>query len=938
VGDNQLPTIDLLIPAYEEGAVIEQAISSVRSSDYPDDLLNVVVLVEPGDDETRGALDGLAEQFQFETLTVPEGYPGDPNKPRALNYGYEQTSSEIVGVLDAEELMASDLCRRVAENLTEGYDFAQSRLDMVNEDDGWLNTMFRAEYGYWYETSIRGFSDRDYPIPMAGTTCFFRRSVLDEISERRREKYGDPWGTREWQWIDEHGFDGKLPWDPNNVTEDFELGLFLWEEGYEFAYIDTITRGESPLTLDSWMKQRTRWQKGKVYTFKQYLKNPPRGLLSKLHMYTQSAVPHIGAINFAAFVIVLLGANLLRGYTPERSTLTILNISFVFSLMMMAVYSYGYWTVSDRPFGTRLRRGAVIFLSLPVYWFLQWIADIRALKQVYSGDLHWSKTTHVGRNTDEATESATRYTGNRDLTLSPWTRMAALAGILLIGVSLRLYKLGERSLYGDELYSIGRAQLPLPELLTVPLTLDSHPPLYYALLHYWIDVFGTTTFHVRALTVSLAAATLVGLYWLGTELYDDRVGLLAALLFSVSSFSIHFGRVARMYSLLTLLTVLSWYGFVKLGNRRVRDSVFYTLATALLIYTHVYALFVLAAQNAYIALSETRNGVSWRRWLSLQTVLGAVAVPWLFALLVRVLNLNDSAGLVNWIPKPDGLRSIVKSLSRYVGYPVHYPFLQGTPDAPLIEFADPWTLSWQLSALLVAVYMVAAVLAVIRFDPEDGFDIGNVQASSQLALLFLVPILVPFVLSYLLEPVYWTRYTIPASIGFVLLAAKGITNINRQWRRRALLAFVLLSSLFMVNVYYTQSSVEDWEGSANCLTTGVEEEDLALYQPAWIEPRLGHYEQGEFSQQTLPGQESISDTDLSRVHNYSQEYNEIWLLRYHPGEPPQNGGRVIETLNETHERQTAVHDGSFSVYRFYRNESVAASEEENVSAICPSAP
>lgn len=937
VDRDHLPDVDFLIPAYEEGSVIDQAIASIRANEYPQDLLNIVVLLEPDDDDTRGALEQLSDQFDFETITVPEGYPGDPNKPRALNYGYEQTGAEIVGVVDAEDIVAPDLCQRVVGRLTAGYDFAQSRLDMVNENDGWLNTMFRAEYGYWYEASITGFSKRKFPIPMAGTTCFFRRDILDEISDRRIAEFGDPWDANEWQWITDHGLDGLLPWDPENVTEDFELGMFLWQEEYEFAYIDTVTQGESPLSLDAWVKQRTRWQKGKVYTFKQYLSNPPEKLTSKLHIFTQSAIPHLGAINFSALFIVLLGANVFRSYTPQPSTLTILNISLVFGIMMMGVYSYGYWKVSNQPLWTRLRRALVVFVSLPVYWLLQWIADVRALKQIYSGRLHWAKTTHIGRNNDDAGGIGVVTGGSRDLRLSRRVRWGALAAILTSGVGLRLYKLADRSLYGDELYSITRASLPLPELLTVPLSLDSHPPLYYALLHYWMEAFGSSAFAVRAMTVCLAGGTLLGLYWLGTELFDDRVGLLAALLYAVSSFYIHFGRVARMYSLLTLLTVLSWYGFVRLRDSWLSTNVFYIVASGLLLYTHVYALFVILAQNLYMTLSEARNGISLRRWVTLQSVLGLLATPWLAALLIRAFNLdNKNSELVNWIPKPDGLRSIIKSLSRFVGYPVHYPYLQGTSEAPMASVTNPWAISWVLAAVLLALFIVCAIGAIVRFTPDGTYEITDLRQSSQLALLFLTPILGPFLLSYILVPIYWTRYTIPASIGFVLLVANGVTNIDSQHIRRGLIALVVVSSLFTAGVYYSQSSVEDWGGQAACLNQGAQEDDLVVYQPAWIQPRLDYYETDDFAKRTMPSPESVTEQQLGGLQNATQSHDEVWLLRYHPGGSPRTDDVVFTALNGTYGEQAASHDGAFSVYRFTRSGNGEPGEAANMPSVCPS--
>jgi len=386
-----------------------------------------------------------------------------------------------------------------------------------------------------------------------------------------------------------------------------------------------------------------------------------------------------------------------------------------------------------------------------------------------------------------------------------------------------------------------------------------------------------------------------------------------------------------MYSLLTLLTVLSWYAFVRLKRKRVRNAVFYVAVSGLLIFTHVYALFVILAQNVYVALSETRNGIQLRQWISVQAALGVVASPWIIALLSRVLNLGgNNAALVTWIPKPDGFRSIMKTLSRFIGFPVHYPFLQGTSDAPLAGATNPWELSWILAALVLAAFLFCAVFAVVRFKPDEGYEIVDIQESSQLALLFLSPILAPFIISYILTPIYWTRYAIPASIGFVLLAGKGITNINSQWRRRALLGFIVVSSLFFAGVYYSQSSVEDWGGSADCLNSGAEDTDLVIYQPAWIEPRLDYYGTGDFTKDRLPPSESMTDQEINTLQEYAEEYDEIWLLRYHPGEPPQTDDQVFTTLNASYGQLSEVHDGAFSTYQFTRN----GNESDSLSSRC----
>lgn len=405
--ENQLPTIDVLIPAYREGDVIHQSIRSIRNANYPQTLVNVHLLVEPDDTDTQRALDELSKEYEFQeiriptdyqSIIVPEKYPGLPNKPRALNYGFELTEGELVGVIDAEDIVDPNLFSKVSGALIGcGKDFVQGKLDMVNEDDGWKNTLFRGEYGWWFGILLPAFYHVGYPVPLGGTTNFFHRSVLEEISTKRYQQYGNPWNEKQRAWFGENNLDGAVPWDPRNVTEDFELGIFLWKEGYELGLIETVTREESPLTVDAWVRQRTRWQKGKVYTFLQYLRHPPRGLRAKFHGFFQSLLPHLAPVNIAGIVILAMFANLAQeGLHP--AIWIVLSLGLVFVLESMLLQLYGYWIVSTESRFTRVRRAVLNFATVPFYWLLLWGAELRALKQIYLKQNHWEKTTHHGRN------------------------------------------------------------------------------------------------------------------------------------------------------------------------------------------------------------------------------------------------------------------------------------------------------------------------------------------------------------------------------------------------------------------------------------------------------------------------------------------------------------------------------------------------------------
>ena len=414
VPDEDLPTVDVLLPAYDEDETVGYSIRSLREAEYPDERLRISVLVEAFDRETRDELSRLRRLYDFDEVVVPPSYPGDANKPRALNYGFEVTDGDIVGVIDAEDIVAPELFRQaVCALLDGGHDYAQGRLDMRNEDDGLLNTLFRGEYGFWYGTVIPSYFRLGNPVPLGGTTNFAWRSVLQEASEERVERFGSPWSNAE---LTDSGHEGVVPWDPRNVTEDFELGFLLWEMGKSMAMVKAVTREESPVGLNGWVRQRTRWQKGKLYTLVQRIRHPPSGAAAKAHIYTQSATPHLGPINILGVVLIAAYANIV-GFLASPVVAAVLIAGLVMVFHHMALQAYGYLSITEETGFRRVRRTAYNFVGLPLYWGILWGSDVRAFVQLASDSLSWEKTHHVGRHMSDddltGVESAMSASGFR---------------------------------------------------------------------------------------------------------------------------------------------------------------------------------------------------------------------------------------------------------------------------------------------------------------------------------------------------------------------------------------------------------------------------------------------------------------------------------------------------------------------------------------------
>lgn len=184
---------------------------------------------------------------------------------------------------------------------------------------------------------------------------------------------------------------------------------------------------------------------------------------------------------------------------------------------------------------------------------------------------------------------------------------------------LRLWGIDWENLWWDEALSVYRAGSTWPELLTNTIriqgtaTKDLHPPLYFVLLRLWMLGVGQSEFAVRALS-SIAGVLLVPLAAvLAARLIGRQAALPAAALAAFSPFAVWYGQEARMYTLVPLFSALSVYLLLRaLEERRLRYYVAYLAATAALLYTHYFGLFLLGVHAGCVLLAawqQARRGL-----------------------------------------------------------------------------------------------------------------------------------------------------------------------------------------------------------------------------------------------------------------------------------------------------------------------------------------
>jgi cellulose synthase/poly-beta-1,6-N-acetylglucosamine synthase-like glycosyltransferase len=371
LSDEQLPVYTIIAALYREASSVSGLINAIRELDYPREKLDIKLVVEADDLETRAAIARLQPISNVEIIIAFE--EGPRTKPKALNCALPFARGSFTVIYDAEDRPEPGQLRAALDAFRHnGRDVAcaQARLCIDNPSDSWLSRMFTSEYAGQFDVFLPGFVAFGLPIPLGGSSNHFRTAVLRQVAG----------------------------WDAFNVTEDADLGVRLARFGYRSVVFQSTTYEEAPSRFGAWLRQRTRWMKGWMQTWAVHMRSPrrlwqdlgPRGFFA-LNIAIGGNVLTALVHPFFVAELVLAVVNHMTGRDVWlfKSALAPLHDATIVSGYLAAILIGAMGL---------LRRGLPgslwVLVLMPLYWFALSLAAWRALFQFLHKPYHWEKTEH----------------------------------------------------------------------------------------------------------------------------------------------------------------------------------------------------------------------------------------------------------------------------------------------------------------------------------------------------------------------------------------------------------------------------------------------------------------------------------------------------------------------------------------------------------------
>ncbi len=357
----------------------------------------------------------------------------------------------------------------------------------------------------------------------------------------------------------------------------------------------------------------------------------------------------------------------------------------------------------------------------------------------------------------------------------PIVAYIVISAVLAMGIS---FWIGiHQSVWFDEAYSILVAKQGVGHIIHL-VSLDTHPPGYYILLHAWGSLFGWGAVSLRLLSELAMGGALVVAGLLVRRLFGDRAAIFSVILAAIAPLLLRYGFEIRMYALASLIGVAATYVLVAAradAGRYAWRWILYGVLVAVGMLTLYQLALLWLAHVAWLAYVDRKH--LKQVWL----------LPWARAYVGAFIL------FVPWLPKFIG--QIGNGSLANIGQPMNIEQLLGA-----VSFNILYEPLWQVGVAGTLVLIAAIVGAVWAW--RYTYRQRKLREHLLLLTLYIAVPIVLFMVISLVRPMYVERYLSQVAIGLIMLFGVITAAVTKKMpKAHRMVVYVLAAGSMLAGVY-----------------------------------------------------------------------------------------------------------------------------------------
>jgi hyaluronan synthase len=241
IREDNLPKVSVVIPAFNEGKMVEYSIISAVQASYPRSKLEIICIDDGSADDTWNYMERL--KLRYPKLVKTIRFKKNQGKRAALAAGFHRAKGDIIATMDSDTVMEENAIKAIVSPFNdEKVGATTAKVRVFNSKDNLLTRMLGVRYAMAFEFFRASRSTFKTVMCCSGVLSAYRRKIIMNILP---------------QWLNQEFLGQKCTYG-----DDRSLTNFVLRSGYDTIYQkNAIVYTTVPNNLTKLAKMLTRWHK-----------------------------------------------------------------------------------------------------------------------------------------------------------------------------------------------------------------------------------------------------------------------------------------------------------------------------------------------------------------------------------------------------------------------------------------------------------------------------------------------------------------------------------------------------------------------------------------------------------------------------------------------------------------------------------------------------